>query len=74
MEVFVPFADLESDASGTGEGPPAEGTRWRLNCTVTQGDPDDALPVACWGAADTDQTEIGAILIFGAREGPAGPE
>ncbi|MCC6488632.1 MAG: protein kinase [Candidatus Hydrogenedentes bacterium] len=57
-EVRIPFAGLESVSA------PQAGKRWRMNCSVMDGDRVPLEPVTWWGSEDLLETTHGMVLIF----------
>ena len=60
-EIVIPFADLDDSIA------PRPGRRWRLNCTVENGQGEGGPRVIRWGAEKISELEHGAVLVFGER-------
>jgi serine/threonine protein kinase len=60
-EVLIPYTNL-----GERSVPKAE-TRWRMNCTIVEGQAAESRPVARWGSENTDEAQQGMLLVFGPR-------
>ncbi|HPG68732.1 MAG TPA: serine/threonine-protein kinase [Candidatus Hydrogenedentes bacterium] len=66
VEVLVPAADLGPDPGLRPE------QRWRINCSVRDGQAQDSRPLASWGFEDLTKVEHGVILALSRIFTPAG--
>jgi hypothetical protein len=60
-EVLIPYTNLDEHSV------PKPGMRWRMNCSIVEGQAAKSRPATRWGSENTDEAEHGMLLVFGLR-------